>query len=262
MNKPDGSIAIQFSNVTYRTADGRPLLVHLNLQVLAGETLVLLGRSGSGKTTTLKLINSLLACQEGQVIVDGQATSDWNPIRLRRHIGYAIQEVGLFPHMSIEKNVALVPQLEGWTPEKIHGRVEELLALVGLPPAEFRRRYPHQLSGGQRQRVGLARALAADPSILLMDEPFGALDPITRAGIQKEFRALQQRMHKTVVFVTHDVREAMFLGNRIAVLEKGELQGVYSPTEFLQSKDLVVAQYANVLRSEMEFLQEVKKASQ
>lgn len=262
MNKPDGSIAIEFSDVTYRAADGRPLLAHLNLQVLAGETLVLLGRSGSGKTTTLKLINNLLACQEGQVIVDGKATSDWDPIRLRRHIGYAIQEVGLFPHMSIEKNVALVPQLEGWTPEKIRGRVEELLALAGLAPAEFRRRYPHQLSGGQRQRVGLARALAADPPILLMDEPFGALDPITRAGIQREFKALQQRLHKTVVFVTHDVREAMFLGNRIAVLENGELQGVYSPGEFLQSKDPVVAEYANVLRSEMEFLQEVKKASQ
>ena len=139
--------------------------------------------------------------------------------------------------------------------------MEELLALVGLPPAEFRRRYPHQLSGGQRQRVGLARALAADPPILLMDEPFGALDPVTRADIQREFKALQQRMHKTVVFVTHDVREAMFLGNRIAVLEKGALQGVYSPTEFLQSKDPVVAEYANVLRSEMEFMQEVRKAS-
>ncbi|PYP92484.1 MAG: ABC transporter ATP-binding protein [Candidatus Angelobacter sp. Gp1-AA117] len=261
MNNPDGSIAIQFSNVTYRTADGRPLLAHLNLQVLTGETLVLLGRSGSGKTTTLKLINNLLACQEGQVIVEGKSTNDWDPIRLRRHIGYAIQEVGLFPHMNVEKNVALVPQLEGWAAEKIHGRVEELLALVGLPPAEFRRRYPHQLSGGQRQRVGLARALAADPPILLMDEPFGALDPVTRADIQREFKALQQRMHKTVVFVTHDVREAMFLGNRIAVLEKGALQGVYSPTEFLQSKDPVVAEYANVLRSEMEFMQEVRKAS-
>ena len=262
MNKADGSIAIQFLDVTYRTPEGRPLLAHLHLQVTAGETLVLLGRSGSGKTTTLKLINRLLVCQEGQVMVEGKSTNDWDPIRLRRHIGYAIQEVGLFPHINVEKNVALVPQLEGWTPEKIRGRVEELLSLVGLPPSEFRRRYPHQLSGGQRQRVGLARALAADPTILLMDEPFGALDPVTRADIQREFKSLQQRMHKTVVFVTHDVREAMFLGKRIAVLEKGELQGVYSPAEFLLSKDPVVTEYANVLRSEMEFLQELRKASQ
>ena len=261
MTTPDRNIAIQFLDVTYRTADGRPLISNLNLRVFTGETLVLLGRSGSGKTTTLKLINRLLVCHEGQVIVEGKSTADWDPIRLRRHIGYAIQEVGLFPHINVERNIALVPQLEGWEPKKIQSRVEELLTLVGLSPAEFRRRYPHQLSGGQRQRVGLGRALAADPPILLMDEPFGALDPVTRADIQREFKSLQQRLNKTVVFVTHDVREAMLLGTRIAVLEKGRLQGIYSPPEFLQSADPVVSEYSGVLRSEMDFLQHLRKTS-
>src|SRR5438045_9965 len=181
MREANENIAIEFQDVTYRSPEGRALISHLNLQVLRGETLVLLGRSGSGKTTTLRLINRLLACHEGSVIVEGKSAADWDPIRLRRHIGYAIQEVGLFPHITVERNIALVPQLEGWEPKKIQSRVEELLTLVGLSPAEFRRRYPHQLSGGQRQRVGLGRALAADPPILLMDEPFGALDPVTRA---------------------------------------------------------------------------------
>ena len=261
MTTPDGNIAIQFLDVTYRTPDGRPLISNLNLAVFTGETLVLLGRSGSGKTTTLKLINRLLVCHEGQVIVEDKSTADWDPIRLRRHIGYAIQEVGLFPHINVERNIALVPQLEGWEPKKIQSRVEDLLTLVGLSPTEFRRRYPHQLSGGQRQRVGLGRALAADPPILLMDEPFGALDPVTRADIQREFKSLQQRLNKTVVFVTHDVREAMLLGTRIAVLEKGRLQGIYSPSEFLQSNDPVVSEYSGVLRTEMDFLQHLRKTS-
>ena len=254
-----GNAAIEFLDVTYRTAEGRPLLSNLNLTVQRGETLVLLGRSGSGKTTTLKLINGLLTCQEGKIIVDGKPIADWDLIRLRRHIGYAIQDVGLFPHITVERNIGLVPRLEKWPPEKIRARTDELLELVGLPPEQFRSRYPNQLSGGQRQRVGLGRALASDPPILLMDEPFGALDPLTRADIQREFKSLRQRLSKTVVFVTHDVREAMFLGTRIAVMDAGRLLGVYSPHAFLQSKEPVVSDYVNVLRSEMDLFEELEK---
>src|SRR5215470_15904686 len=259
MPDQDGNAAIEFVDVTYRTADGRALLSKLNLRVLRGETLVLLGRSGSGKTTTLKLINGLLLCSEGKVVVDGKSIADWDLIRLRRHIGYAIQDVGLFPHITVERNIGLVPRLEKWPPEKIRARTEELLELVGLPASQFRARYPNQLSGGQRQRVGLGRALASDPPILLMDEPFGALDPLTRADIQKEFKNLQRRLNKTVVFVTHDVREAMFLATRIAVLDSGRLLGVYSPAEFLQSREPVVSDYVNVLRSEMELFANLEK---
>ena len=259
MAEQESSAAIEFVDVSYRTAEGRVLLANLNLHIQRGETLVLLGRSGSGKTTTLKLINGLLVCQDGKIVVDGKSLAEWDLIRLRRHIGYAIQDVGLFPHFTIERNVGLVPQLEKWPPEKIRARTEKLLELVGLPPSQFRNRYPNQLSGGQRQRVGLGRALASDPPILLMDEPFGALDPLTRAGIQKEFKNLQQRLNKTVVFVTHDVREAMFLATRIAVLDSGRLLGVYSPAEFLQSREPVVSDYVNVLRSEMELFADLEK---
>jgi osmoprotectant transport system ATP-binding protein len=259
MAEQAGTVAIEFVDVTYRTAEGRALLSNLNLRVQRGETLVLLGRSGSGKTTTLKLINGLLICQEGKMMVDGKAIHDWELIRLRRHIGYAIQDVGLFPHITVERNIGLVPRLEKWPTEKIRARTDELLELVGLPPAQFRNRYPNQLSGGQRQRVGLGRALASDPPILLMDEPFGALDPLTRADIQREFKSLQQRLNKTVVFVTHDVREAMLLATRIAVMDSGRLLGVYSPAEFLQSKDPVVSDYVNVLRTEMNVLENLEK---
>jgi osmoprotectant transport system ATP-binding protein len=258
MPEQDGSAAIEFQDVTYRTAEGRVLLSNLNLLVRRGETLVLLGRSGSGKTTTLKLINGLLINREGRVIVDGKSLSEWDLIRLRRHIGYAIQDVGLFPHITVERNISLVPRLEKWPPEKIRVRVDELLRLVGLPPEQFRDRYPHQLSGGQRQRVGLGRALASDPPILLMDEPFGALDPLTRADIQREFKSLQQRLNKTVVFVTHDVREAMLLGSRIAVMDSGRLLGVYSRSDFLQAREPVVSDYVNVLRSEMQILEHLE----
>lgn len=253
--------AIEFKDVGYRTGEGRVLLSNLNLRVMRGETLVLLGRSGSGKTTTLKLINALLVCQEGQIIVDGKPISDWDPIRLRRHIGYAIQDVGLFPHITVERNISLVPRLEKWPPEKIHKRVDELLALVGLPADQFRNRYPNQLSGGQRQRVGLGRALAVDPPILLMDEPFGALDPLTRADVQREFKSLQQRLNKTVVFVTHDVREAMLLASRIAVMDSGRLLGVYSRADFLKAKEPVVSDYVNVLWSEMDILEHLENGS-
>lgn len=240
---------IEFRNAGYSVSDGRDLLSALNLKILEGETLVLLGRSGSGKTTTLKLINRLLDPTEGQVLVEGRSTLEWDRIRLRRRIGYVIQEVGLLPHFTIERNIALLPQLEGWPADRRRRRVEELLEMVGLEPDKFRRRYPHELSGGQRQRVGVARALAAEPPILLMDEPFGALDPLTRAEIQQEFLALQERLHKTIVFVTHDIREALILGSRIALLEAGKLVGAYSRSGFLNSTEGVVAQYLAALRA-------------
>ena len=227
---------IECRNAGYRL-NGRALLSALSLSIERGETLVLLGRSGSGKTTTLKLINRLLVPSEGEVLVEGRCTTDWDPIRLRRRIGYVIQEVGLFPHLDVERNVGLVPRLEGWEPERIRARVVELLRLVGLLPEQFAQRRPHELSGGQRQRVGVARALAADPPILLMDEPFGALDPVTRAELQREFRALAARLGKTIVFVTHDVREALLLGTRIALLADGRLVGLYSPQNFLRAQE-------------------------
>ena len=226
---------IQFRNVTY-SVNGRgshAIVKDISLTVTPGETLVLLGRSGSGKTTLLKLINALLLPASGQVVVEGRATSDWDPIRLRRGIGYVIQEAGLFPHFTVAQNVALVPTLENWDAVRIAARVEELLTLVGLAPREFAGRRPHELSGGQRQRVGVARALASDPPILLMDEPFGALDPVTRAELQREFRALSQRLGKTIVFVTHDLREALLLATRIVLLQAGQIVSAGSPDEFL-----------------------------
>jgi osmoprotectant transport system ATP-binding protein len=240
---------IEFRKVRYSPDGQRDVLSNLSLKVEAGETLVLLGRSGCGKTTTLKLINRLLDPSEGEVLVEGKSVLQWDPIRLRRGIGYVIQEVGLLPHFTIERNIGLLPQLEEWPPERARRRVEELLEMVALDPATFRRRYPRELSGGQRQRVGVARALAADPPILLMDEPFGALDPLTRAEIQEEFIALQQRLGKTIVFVTHDIREALIVGTRIVLLEAGKLVGSYSPKDFMNSNDPTVAAYLSVLRA-------------
>ncbi len=236
--------AIEFSNVSFRLDDGRELLHNLTLTIPKGETLVLLGRSGSGKTSTLKLINNLLVPSAGELKVDHRSTRDWDPIRLRRMIGYVIQEAGLFPHFTVARNIGLVPSIEDWPKEKIAQRVAEMLQLVGLEP-QLADRYPRELSGGQRQRVGVARALAADPPILLMDEPFGALDPITRAELQKEFLALQQRLKKTVVFVTHDLHEALLFGTRIALMEAGVLVAVLSPEEFLESKDPMVVAYVD-----------------
>lgn len=233
---------IEFRDVYYSVHTGQRLLHGLNLQVRRGETLVLLGRSGSGKTTTLKLINRLLSPSSGEILVDGTPTRDTDVIRLRRGIGYVIQDVGLFPHFTVERNIGLVPRIEGWDPERIHQRVEELLRMVGLDAAIVSR-YPHQLSGGQRQRVGVARALAADPAILLMDEPFGALDALSRDQLQREFLALQQRLNKTVVFVTHDLREALRLGSRIALMEAGQLVSVFSSADFLRSTDPLPAAY-------------------
>lgn len=233
---------IEFRDVSYRLA-GTEVLSQLNLEVQRGETLILLGRSGSGKTTTLKLINRLLSPSSGEVRVNGVPNTDVDVIRLRRSIGYVIQDVGLFPHFTVERNIGLVPRIEEWADERIHARVQELLRTVGLP-AEMATRYPHELSGGQRQRVGVARALAADPEILLMDEPFGALDPLTRDDLQGEFLSLQHRLHKSVIFVTHDLREALRLGSRIALMEAGRLVTVLSPAEFLRSDDPLASAYA------------------
>jgi len=242
--KPDSANGpvIEFCDVGYALPNGRSLLSDLNLQVQAGETLVLLGRSGSGKTTTLKLVNRLLTPSAGEIRVNGKGTAGADVIRLRRGIGYVIQDAGLFPHFTVARNIDLVPRIEGWMPERMRLRVEELLQLVGLEKS-IASRYPHELSGGQRQRVGVARALAADPPILLMDEPFGALDALTRDQLQREFLALQQRLKKTVVFVTHDLREAMRLGSRIALLEGGRLVTVLTPEDFLRSNDPLAAAY-------------------
>lgn len=248
---PANGAAIDFRQVSFRIHGTRELLRELNLQVERGETLVLLGRSGSGKTTTLKLINRLLQPSDGEVWVDGRPTTTWDVIRLRRMIGYVIQDVGLFPHFTVERNIALVPRIENWPAERTKKRVDELLQLVGLD-SEIASRYPRELSGGQRQRVGVARALAADPPILLMDEPFGALDPITRAELQREFASLQERLHKTVVFVTHDMREALMLGSRIALLEAGSLVAVNTPAEFVQSKEPLVKAYMEAFQTDLQ----------
>jgi osmoprotectant transport system ATP-binding protein len=222
---------VEFRGVSYEIA-GKPILAEMSLQVSAGETLVLLGRSGSGKTTALKMINGMLFPTRGQVLVDSKPTTDWDPIKLRRRIGYVIQEVGLFPHFTVGENIGLVPKLEGWNPADIAKRVSLLLDKVGMPASEFRVRFPRQLSGGQRQRVGVARALAADPSLLLFDEPFGALDPVTRVELQQQFLALRRDFQKTSVFVTHDVREALLLGSNIALLAGGRMDTYAPPHEF------------------------------
>jgi osmoprotectant transport system ATP-binding protein len=240
--------AIEFVHVSYRLESSRELLFDVNLAIAPGEIFMLLGRSGSGKTTSLKLINRLLTPTDGEVRVEGIPTTRWDPIALRRKIGYAIQEVGLFPHYNVAQNVGLVPRLERWPKSKIADRVREVMSLVDLP-ADFIDRYPDQLSGGQRQRVGLARALAADPPILLMDEPFGALDPLSRVQLQKEFQRLQQRLQKTVVFVTHDVGEALLLGDRIALLQDGRLLSVQTPKEFIATNDATAKSYVEAFRA-------------
>ena len=231
----NNQIAVEFRNVTL-VKGNRSLVSNLNFSINQGEALILLGRSGSGKTTTMKLINHLYMPTEGEVLFNDIPTTEWNEIKLRRQIGYVIQETGLFPHFTVEKNVGLVPALEGWKPKQIQSRVSELLRLVSLEPNQFAHRYPHQLSGGQRQRVGVARALAADPPVLLMDEPFGALDPITRLELQQEFRRLQEEVGKTVVFVTHDIQEAFVLASRIALMDEGKMVFLGTPEEFKQSK--------------------------
>jgi osmoprotectant transport system ATP-binding protein len=235
-------VAIEFRDVHYRVGSGLEVLRGVGLTVERGQTMILLGRSGSGKTTLLKLVNALFVPSAGEVLVEGRATTAWNAIELRRGIGYVIQEAGLFPHFTVARNIGLVPKLLGWSADRTSSRVLELLDLVGLEHG-IAERYPRELSGGQRQRVGVARALAADPPILLMDEPFGALDAITRDEVQREFRALQRRLQKTIVFVTHDLREALLLGSNIALLESGQLIANLSPAEFRKSADPRVQRY-------------------
>ena len=236
---------IRLSEVTYRV--GRATLVRdLSFEVGKAETVVLLGRSGSGKTTALRLVNHVLMPTAGEVVVEGRRTADWDPIRLRRRIGYVIQEVGLFPHFTVARNISLLPSLEGWEADRIEARTRDLLDKVGLP-AGVLSRYPHQLSGGQRQRVGVARALAADPPILLMDEPFGALDPITRAEIQREFLAIQETLGKSILFVTHDLREALLLGDRIGFMDQGRLVWMGTPHEFRTGSDPRIAAFRESL---------------
>lgn len=228
--------AVAFHDASVRIG-AATLVAELTFDVAAGETLVLLGRSGSGKTTTLRLINRLIEPSAGEVVVEGKSTTSWDPILLRRGIGYVIQETGLLPHFSVGRNVGLVPELNGWERGRIDLRVAELLELVGLDPARFADRYPGELSGGQRQRVGVARALAADPPILLMDEPFGALDPLTRAEMQREFRSLARRLGKTIIFVTHDLAEAFALASRIGLFREGRLIELATPDDFRRSSD-------------------------
>lgn len=235
-----GNEIIQFRNVRYEIA-GNLILDDLTLDVRKGEILVLLGGSGSGKTTTLKLINRLIEPTRGEVIVEGRSTKAWDKIELRRRIGYVLQEGGLFPHFTVAENVALTLDLLDRDPSLTRTRVEDMLSLVDLPPEKFATRYPHELSGGQRQRVGVARALAADPDIILLDEPFGALDVLTRTSLQKEFAELVRSLNKTAVFVTHDLHEAKLLASRIALMEKGSLVFLGTPDEFALS-DVPLAQ--------------------
>ena len=215
--------AIEYRDVQFSRGAGPPVLDHFSLQVETGDVLALVGRSGAGKTTLLKLVNRLLLPEAGAVLVEGRDTREWDPISLRRRVGYVLQDVGLFPHMSVADNVALMLRISGWTPDAATQRVHELLDLIGLPADVFGLRWPDELSGGQRQRVGVARALALDPPLLLMDEPFGALDPVTRAELHVEFRRIQDRLGKTVIIVTHDMGEAFALGTRVGVLEAGAL---------------------------------------
>ena len=241
---------VEFREVSFAVNGGRPIIDGLSLKVQHGETLVLLGESGCGKTTTLKLVNRLLTPTSGKVLVEEKATTEWDVIRLRRRTGYVIQEAGLFPHFTVEQNIALVPNLEGWDEARVRARVRELLALVGLDPEQFAHRYPRELSGGQRQRIGVARALAADPPLLLMDEPFGALDPLTRASLQTEFAELKARLGKTVIFVTHDVRESLMLGSRIALMDAGRIVVLETPAGFLSSTNELAQSYLETLRND------------
>ncbi len=243
--------AVEFRDVHFRIGD-RTILNGLNLAIEPGETLVLLGRSGSGKTTALRLINAMIMPTSGEVHVDGKTTTAWDPVRLRRGIGYVIQEGGLFPHFTIERNIGLVPRLENWPEGKVTERITALLNSVNLPAADFAKRLPRELSGGQRQRVGVARALAADPKILLFDEPFGALDPVTRLDLQREFLRLRSELGKTSVFVTHDVQEAMKLSSRIALLHEGNLAFIGTPQEFEGSQHPEARAFLDVLHSARE----------
>ncbi|MGD2175274.1 MAG: ATP-binding cassette domain-containing protein [Candidatus Brocadiaceae bacterium] len=226
---------ITFQDVSKTYPGGVRAVRNLTMEVREGETLVLLGTSGSGKTTTMKMVNRLIEPTSGRILIEETDVMERDPIELRRNIGYAIQHIGLFPHMTIGDNIAVVPELQNWSRDRIERRVDELLTMVGLAPGQFRDRHPVQLSGGQRQRVGVARSLAADPPLILMDEPFGALDPITREELQNEFLQLQSELRKTIIFVTHDVFEAVRMGDRIALLDEGRLQQLSPPAQLVEN---------------------------
>jgi osmoprotectant transport system ATP-binding protein len=235
---------VQFCDVSYAPPGvSTPILDGLSFAVQRGETLVLLGASGCGKTTTLKHVNRLYTPTRGEVLVENQPTTAWDANKLRRRTGYVLQEGGLFPHFTVAENVGLLPGLENWPPTRITERVAALLELVGLPPAQYATRYPRELSGGQRQRVGVARALALEPPLLLLDEPFGALDPLTRAALQREFAALASRLELPSILVTHDVREALLLGARIGLMDAGRLILLTTPDEFVRSDEPLARAY-------------------
>ena len=239
--------SIEFEHVHYRLPSGVAVLDDVSFTVEPGDVLVLVGRSGVGKTTILRLINHLLLPTTGEIRVEGRATTAWDPIALRRRTGYVLQEVGLFPHMTVGRNIAVVPHLEGWPEARIRARCVELLELVGLDPVSYEGRFPHELSGGQRQRVGVARALAADPPVLLMDEPFGALDPLTRSELHREFRRIQEQLRKTVVMVTHDMGEAFALATRLGVLDQGRLVALDTPDAIARAGDPRIRMFLEAL---------------
>ena len=236
---------IEITDLTKRfDGTARPAVDRLTLSIPEGEVCVLIGPSGCGKTTTMRMINRMIEPDAGTIVVGGRDVMSVDPVELRRHIGYVIQQIGLFPHWSIAQNVATVPRLLGWDARRIDARVDELLALVGMHPAQYRDRFPRELSGGQRQRVGVARALAADPPVMLMDEPFGAIDPITRARLQAEFLRILQGLAKTIVFVTHDIDEAIRMGDRIAIMRDGALVQYGTPEAILaHPADAFVAEF-------------------
>jgi osmoprotectant transport system ATP-binding protein len=246
MERSDMGAMVEFRGVSCRIGE-RDVLRGIDLDIEEGETVVLLGRSGAGKTTLLRTVNRLVEPSRGSVRFQGKPVSEWDAIRLRRGIGYVIQEGGLFPHATVERNAGLVPQLEGWPAERIRARAAELLDAMGMPLSVYGSRYPRQLSGGEKQRVGIARALAADPPLLLLDEPFGALDPVTRFEMQRLFLRIRQSFHKTALFVTHDIREALMLGSRIALMRDGRLETVLPPCDFLESRSPEAAAFLATL---------------
>jgi osmoprotectant transport system ATP-binding protein len=254
--------AIRVEDLCKRYPGGETAVDGIHFEVARGETLVLLGTSGCGKTTTLKMINRLVEPSGGRVEIDGRDAAQLNPDQLRRRIGYVFQGIGLFPHWSVEANVAAVPRLLGWERERVQSRVDELLDLVGLPPAEYRERLPHELSGGQQQRVGVARALAGEASVLLMDEPFGALDPVTRDDLQQQFVDMRGRLGLSIVLVTHDVTEALLLADRIAVMDAGRIVQIGTPEElFAAPADALVTHLLDTPRRQSRRLQEIAAAS-